>query len=168
MSKDVFDLEMDLKLKKAIEDLPDSIPLEKDLWDAIDKGITEPKIHKNRFSFKPDWNQLAVACSFLMAAFALVFSTQKPVIIVQESNTTQGNYQAIRTQLKEDLPQRLEHLSTEAKETILVNLQLIEIALLEIETALSEDPGNNELIALLHKTLEKERLLIESAEKLRL
>jgi hypothetical protein len=143
----------DNKLDRAARQLRTEIAPERDLWSGIEDGIAAPR----RSRWTPMLAQAAAIVLLVGASSAvtylLVSDDGAPVVsvtpeLVFEQAAFGGNYhlgpgfQDARNSLRAELDVELARLSPDVQEDVQANIAVIHAAIVEINTALEEDPDN--------------------------
>jgi len=161
----------DDKLMQAASQLSKEISPERDLWPGIAEAIESPAPRR----WSPIFAQAAAVVLLVGASSAVTYMTMKndnPVTVIASPDmvfeqTSFGNrynlgpgFQDARNGLVADLEAELERLSPESKETIEVNLNLINDAIVGMNEALANDPENILLQERLLRTYREELTLL--------
>lgn len=141
----------DDRLDQAARQLAKEIAPERDLWPGIEQAIRTPRR-------RTPWLAQAAAVVLLVGAssgitYLAVHDDVRPVVGVQpelvfEKAAFGGDYhlgpgfQDARNSLRAQLDAELASLSPEAQQDVQANLDVIHAAIIEINTALAEDPDN--------------------------
>ena len=141
------------KLDSAARQLATEISPERDLWPGIAEAITTPQ----RSRWTPMLAQAAAIVMLVGASSAVTYIATSddggPVVsvapeLVFEQAAFGSNYhlgpgfQDARNSLRAELDVELSRLSLEAREDIRANLNLIHQAIVDINTALEQEPDN--------------------------
>jgi hypothetical protein len=164
-------MNIDDKIDKAARQLATEMAPERDLWPGIEQAIRTPRR-------RMPWYAQAAAVVLLVGAsssitYLAVDNTSQPIVsvspeLVFERAAFGGDYhlgpgfQAARNSLRAQLDVELERLSPEARQDIQANLDVIHGAIIEINSALEQEPDNvllqqqllrayREELALLHR-----------------
>ncbi|HNP37894.1 MAG TPA: hypothetical protein PKK10_18785 [Woeseiaceae bacterium] len=156
---------------KLLEDaarLATDIAPQRDLWPTIAAGIQAPRTAR-----QPRYFAQAAAVLLLVAATSMLTYTltKKAPGIVEVPVATQlevepaayspryelsSDYTLARDDLQLEMEKELARLSPEARVGVERNLKIIQDAIVEINTALEQEPGNILLQELLQKTYREE------------
>ena len=144
-------MNIDDKLDKAARQLATEMTPERDLWPGIEQAIRTPRR-------RMPWYAQAAAVILLVGAsssvtYLAVKDTSGPTVsvspeLVFERAAFGGDYhlgpgfQAARNNLRAQLDVELERLSPKAQQDIQANLDVIHGAIIEINTALEQEPDN--------------------------
>lgn len=141
------------KLDRAARQLRTEVSPERDLWPGIEEAIAAPR----RSRWTPVLVQAAAIVLLVGASSALTYVVVKgdnaPVVsiapeLVFEQAAFGGNYhlgpgfQDARNSLRAELEVELSRLSPEVQQDIQENFDVIHAAIVEINTALEQDPDN--------------------------
>ena len=144
-------MNFDDKLDQAARQLATEITPERDLWPGIEQAIRTPRR-------RTPWYAQAAAVVLLVGAsssitYLAVKDSSGPNVsvspeLVFERAAFGGDYhlgpgfQAARNSLRAQLDTELERLSPQAQQDIQANLDVIHTAIVEINTALEQEPDN--------------------------
>jgi len=178
------------RLQTAARALPCGVEPANDLWPAIERQIRSGTVRDGRFGW---WSGDAAGGRRLLAAAALLVAALGAVVgllVVRETRRGPGapgaaegtavtlavapagetgaaaQFARARTELRAALEARRADLSPATREVIDRNLEVIEQAAAEIETAMANDPGNQHLHGLLLAVYQQEIELLLRAAKL--
>ncbi len=145
--------EFDDKLDQAARQLATEVAPQRDLWPGIEQAITQPAPRQ-----RTPWYAQAAAVVLLVGAssaitYVAVKDSGKQVMVVDpelvfEQAAFGGNYhlgpafQDARNSLRAQLDAELQRLSAEDVANIQANLDVIHTAIVEINTALEQEPDN--------------------------
>ncbi len=148
----------DDKLSRAARQLATGISPERDLWPGIVDAIAAPKPRR----WTPMFAQAAAVLLLVGASSAITYVAVKedaqPTVMVAPDlifeQASFGNryslgpgFQDARNALVAEFEVELERLPPETREDVQANLELIQSAILEINEALEQEPGNAQLQA---------------------
>ena len=144
-------MKFDDKLDQAARQLATEVSPERDLWPGIEQAIRTPRR-------RTPWYAQAAAVVLLVGAssgvtYLAVSDSRSPTVsvapeLVFERAAFGGEYhlgpgfQAARNSLRAQLDAELGSLSPEAQQDIQANLDVIQVAIVEINTALEQEPDN--------------------------
>lgn len=158
----------DLRARTA--SLPRTIEPPRDLWPAIDRALDEPAVipMRRRSPLRvPALAAAAIALVVLTAALTTMFlrtsdtamarklKGMQPVAVEPAGATSEELLRALEAQ---DLP-------PETMAIVQRNLAVIDVAIAELETALAEDPNNEELSRMLVSVHRQRAELVEGAAR---
>jgi hypothetical protein len=155
-------------LERRLGRLPQELPPARDLWAGIEARIRSEEARSPRAGRLSRGAAAMAASVALVAVLATALMLDRgqdpppPAGVAGTATFGPGHelgpsYQAARAGLIDDLEQRLERLSPEARETVLENLATIRRSAAEIDAALAGDPANSllqqQLLAAYHDEL---------------
>lgn len=160
-------------------ELPKSIQPDRDLWDGILAKLDTKPESVNVVTFPKQikrWAPMvAVAALILVVASLQSFGPNSATDPIAKENPSlsanapdekivalEAQYSDARTTLMQALDARKQELPEELVATIEENLNIIENAVVDINRALTENPGNPELERMLHAAYQSEVSLLQA------
>jgi len=143
------------RIEQAARGLKTEISPERDLWPAINDAITTPQ----RSRWTPMLAQAAAVILLMGGASTITYMTVKsdvqpvtavaPNLMFKQASFGNHNigpkFQDARAGLAAELDAELARLSPQARADVGENLDIIHQAIVDIDTALAQDPGNTML-----------------------
>jgi hypothetical protein len=154
----------DLKLARAIRDLPAEMQPERDLWVGVERQISQfPQ--QRRYE---RWLPWGVAASLLIGVSALLLNvvqlTSAPVVVQTPSATLdqmQVDYQRVRNPMVRQFEENNQALDPRTLQDIYRNIEIIEQARRELEIQVRQNPENRRLVAMLMRVNQQELDLLK-------
>ncbi len=165
MSTDNNQNEMsDLDLAREIKALPSQMQPERDLWQGIERRITQRP--QRPFLQQDRWMPYAVAASLVIAISSMLInvtglrSNEAVVSPLVSVDQMRSEYRTVRNPMVEEFSKVNQGLPEETMNDLYRNLQIMEQARLELERAVENDPDNHRLLEMLMKVHEQELELL--------
>ncbi len=174
------DSEFDDDLMAIAAQLPHSVAPERDLWPDIERQLVSPAGARETV-WNSVWAQAAAVLLLVGGSSAITYNftkSEQPVVIAQTqgllfetvSSEFGGQYSLgseyldARSQLEVQLEAQLQSLSPEARNAVVNNLNMIRIAIRDINEKLAKEPDNALLKELLLTTYHEEMSLMRKVD----
>jgi len=174
----------DARLDKALTELPPEIQPDTDLWPNISRAIADGRGQADRHHRQPWLVRLAIAASLVavssmatswwiaqndgsevtFAEIGQFTALVGPVILPASYDETQvpgARYLQDRSELVQALEEQILLLPEETRQKVASDLLVIQVALRDISTELTGDPGNILLQQLLLTMYQRELMLLD-------
>lgn len=180
-----LEVEAARELRNRAYALPGSLEPPRDLWPEIAERIAEEKIVRGRFSRVPRRALLAAAVLFVLAGSVITAylvgrgqavqpeARLRPPESVASSAVARASIRGLeidsygaRAELLDALEARRAELTPETYEMVMVNLAIIDDAIIRIDSALAEHPASGRLAHQLAVAYRQQINLLERAVRL--
>ncbi len=156
---DSDETKFDEELTRLAAALPTQVSPDRDLWPAIEQAINTPAGRANTIWNTP-WAQAAAVVLLVAGSSGITYVAVRddgPVspVVIDTANVfetvsgdfgrkyTLGNqYLDAHSELQNELDEKMQFLSPEARQVVTKNLQTIRAAIKDINQALAAEPGN--------------------------
>jgi len=157
---------LDFTLAKQIRELDREIFPERDLWQGIERRISDLP-HTRRGEWLARWMPVGVAASLVLALGSFLLSVYRtdfvrPAQLTFEQSMTQmdAEYRRVRGPLVRQFEERNRDIDPELADLVYRNLQIIDEAKSQLERALERDPENQRLLEMLMRVNQQELELL--------
>ena len=158
---------VDIMLAREIRELDREMMPTRNLWEGIERNISEfPQSKKREWS--TNWMPYGIAASFLVAFSALVLNVVNmqqeisPMLSAGATiNTVQEGYLQVRNPLVDRFSETNKTLAPETLDDLYKNIEIMAKARRDIEEQVRQNPDNQRLVTMLMRIHEQELQLLK-------